>query len=105
MAAEDQLSLDELNARASEMRASTAVADSVIVRVECAGETKKIEFATNGTVRDAIAVCRRKFKFKATDGFQLHIAFPSDVLLKESEPLWRYKLKFNVTLCLFLFVH
>lgn len=91
-----ELTLDELNARASEMtRASAASADSVIVRVSCAGETKAIELPLNGTVRAAIDVCRRKFKFKVTDGFQLYLAFPADVQLKDSELLARYKLKFN----------
>jgi uncharacterized small protein (DUF1192 family) len=92
----EQLTLEQLNARASEAaRASAAVADSVIVRVNCAGETKKIELATNATVRDAIETCRRKFKFIESSGFQLYLAFPADVQLKDSELLARYKLRFN----------
>jgi hypothetical protein len=92
----EQLTLEQLNARASEAaRASAAVADSVIVRVNSAGDTKKIELATNATVRDAIETCRRKFKFIESSGFQLYLAFPADVQLKDSELLARYKLRFN----------
>jgi hypothetical protein len=79
-----ELTLEQLNARATEAaRASASMAaDSVIVRVNCAGETKKIELATNATVRDAIETCRRKFKFIETAGFQLYLAFPADVQVR-----------------------
>mmetsp|Transcript_1279 Transcript_1279/g.2233 ORF Transcript_1279/g.2233 Transcript_1279/m.2233 type:complete len:323 (-) Transcript_1279:11-979(-) len=92
----DQLSLEELNRRASQLlRESSQGQERLIVNVCCKGESKKIQFNTKHPVAEANELCRNKFKFIDTTGFCLHLGFPTSVQLKPETELWKYKLKFN----------
>lgn len=66
----------------------------VILQVVCAGERKKLPFRPRQTVAEAIQLCKGKFKYTNTDGFQLTMGIDNTVL-KMDTMLGRYKLAFN----------